>query len=93
MSEIKQSLGSIGVSEEQMELRNVAVAFCRDKSPVEKVRALLEEERGYDTDVWKEICELGWLGIAIPEEYGGAGLSLTEVTPVIEQMGLSLIHI
>jgi len=92
MSNIKQSLGGIGVSEEQMELRNVAVAFCREKSPVGKVRALLEDDIGHDAGVWKEICELGWLGIAIPEEYGGVGLSLTEVVPVVEQMGRRMMH-
>ena len=40
--------------------------------------------------VWNEIAELGWLGIAIPEEYGGVGLSLGEVVPVVEQMGRNL---
>jgi len=90
MTSLKQSLGGIGVSEEQIELRNVAAAFCREKSPVDKVRALLEDDLGHDPDVWTEVCQLGWLGIAIPEEYGGAGLSLTEVTPVIEQMGKNL---
>lgn len=90
MSGIKQSLGGIGVNEEQMELRNVAATFCRDKSPIDKVRTLLEDQQGHDLAVWKELSELGWLGIAIPEEYGGAGLSLTEVTPVVEQMGRTL---
>jgi alkylation response protein AidB-like acyl-CoA dehydrogenase len=52
-----------------------------------KVRRLIEDETGHDPDVWREIVELGWLGIAIPEEYGGAGLGLAEVVPVMEQMG------
>lgn len=90
MSTLKQSLGGIGITEEQSELRNVAVAFCREKSPVDKVRSLLEDDLGHDPAIWKEIAELGWLGIAIPEEYGGVGLSLTEVTPVVEQMGRNL---
>ena len=90
MANIKEGLGGIGVNEEQMELRNVAVAFCREKSPTEKVRSLIEDNLGHDPSVWKEIGELGWLGIAIPEEHGGVGLSLTEVVPVIEQMGRAL---
>jgi len=82
-----EDLGSIGFSEEQADLLEVATNFCREKSPIEKVRALMTDERGYDPDVWKEIAELGWLGIAVPEEYGGAGLSLAEAAPVMEQMG------
>ena len=90
MSALKNSLGGIGVSEEQMDLRHVAVAFCREKSPTDKVRALIEDELGHDPATWKEMGELGWLGIAIPEEYGGIGLSLAEATPVAEQMGRNL---
>ena len=41
-------LGTIDLSEEQIELLNVATAFCRDKSPIKSVRALLEDETGYD---------------------------------------------
>ena len=90
MSALKNSLGGIGISEEQMDLRNVAVSFCREKSTTDKVRELLEDDLGHDPDTWKEMGELGWLGIAIPEEFGGIGLSLAEVTPVAEQMGRTL---
>lgn len=90
MSALKSSLGGIGVSEEQMDLRNVAVSFCREKSPIDRVRTFLEDDLGHDPDVWNEMGELGWLGIAVPEEYGGIGLSLAEVTPVAEQMGRNL---
>ncbi|MDA8708534.1 acyl-CoA/acyl-ACP dehydrogenase [Hellea sp.] len=84
--------GQIGFTEEQIDMLNAAERFCRDKSPMDKVRSLIEDEQGYDADVWKEICDLGWLGIAIPEEYGGVGLSLTEVVPVAEQMGRRMMH-
>lgn len=81
----------IGYSEEQIQLLDVASEFCRDKSPIAKVRALLESETGFDADVWKEIVDLGWLAIAIPEAQGGVGLSLAEVVPVVEQMGRNLL--
>ncbi|MEL7491067.1 MAG: acyl-CoA dehydrogenase family protein [Pseudomonadota bacterium] len=84
-------LGRVGLSEEQADLLEVATNFCREKSPTEKVRSLINDERGYDPDVWAEIGELGWLAIAIPEEYGGVGLSLGEVTPVMEQMGRTML--
>jgi len=82
--------GTIGLSAEQAELLDVAQRFCREKSPVDKVRALLDDERGYDPAVWAQIADLGWLAIAVPEAFGGVGLSLGEVVPVVEQMGQTL---
>lgn len=81
----------IGYSEEQIQLLDVASEFCREKSPIASVRALLESETGYDAAVWQEIAELGWLAIAVPEAQGGVGLSLAEVVPVVEQMGRNLL--
>ena len=85
-----QDLGRIGFSEAQGDLLDVATVFCRDKSPIAKVRALMTDARGHDPAVWRAVAELGWLGIAIPEAFGGAGLALGEVVPVMEQMGRSL---
>lgn len=82
--------GSIGFSDEQAELLEVAQRFCRDKSPVEKVRSLLDDETGYDPAIWNDLAELGWLAIAVPEEFGGVGLGIAEVVPVVEQMGRTL---
>jgi alkylation response protein AidB-like acyl-CoA dehydrogenase len=64
--------------------------FCRDKSPVDRVRALLGDDTGFDPEVWAEIAELGWLGIGVPEDFGGIGLGLGEVVPIVEQMGRAL---
>lgn len=82
--------GSIGFSDEQAELLEVAQRFCREKSPVDKVRSLIDDETGHDPAVWNELSELGWLAIAVPEEFGGVGLGLAEVVPVVEQMGRAL---
>jgi acyl-CoA dehydrogenase len=82
--------GPIGLSEEQTELLESASKYCRDKSPIETVRRLIDDELGYDPAVFAEMAELGWLGIAIPETHGGAGLELAEVVPVVEQMGRNL---
>jgi len=86
------SRGVMGFSDEQAEILEVAVNFCRDKSPIEKVRALIEDEAGFDPAIWSEMAELGWLAIALPEEFGGIGLSLAEVVPVVEQMGRRLMN-
>lgn len=84
-------LAGLGYSEEQIDLLDVATNFCRDKSPIEKVRKLMDSDRGYAIDVWKEISALGWMAIAIPQAYGGAGLSLSEIVPIVEQMGRNLL--
>ncbi len=82
-----QDLGRLGFSEDQGSLLEVATSFCAKRSPMARVRQLIEDETGHDPEVWREIVELGWLGIALPEAYGGAGLQLAEVVPVMEQMG------
>lgn len=83
-------MAGLGYSEEQIELLDVATTFCRDKSPIDKVRKLMESELGYDPDIWAEMAGLGWTAIAIPEAHGGVGLTLAEVVPVVEQMGRHL---
>jgi alkylation response protein AidB-like acyl-CoA dehydrogenase len=82
--------GPLGLSEEQADLLQAASKYCEDKSSVEAVRNLLEDETGHDPATFSEMAELGWLGIAIPESYGGAGLGIAEVVPVVEQMGRRL---
>jgi len=80
----------LGYSEEQIELLDVATTFCRDKSPIDRVRKLMESDLGYDADIWAEVAALGWTAIAIPEAHGGVGLTMAEVVPVVEQMGRHL---
>ena len=81
---------TIGLSEEQAQLIDIAAAFCRDKSPMDKVRHLPADEPGDDPAVWREMADLGWMGIAIPEEFGGIGLGLGEVVPLVEYMGRAM---
>lgn len=83
-------LGNLGFSEEQIEILDIATNFCRDKSPIDKVRSLMKSADGFDRAIWQEMADLGWMAIAIPEEYDGIGLSLSEVVPIAEQMGRHL---
>lgn len=83
-------MAGLGYSEEQIELLDVATTFCRDKSPIEKVRKLMDSDLGYDAGIWAEMAALGWTAIAVPEAHGGVGLTLAEVVPVVEQMGRHL---
>ena len=88
---MSMQLADIGFSEAQGDLLEVATDFCRDRSPISKVRALMEGDTGYDLATWREMADLGWMAIAVPEEFGGVGLCLAEVVPVVEQMGRNML--
>ena len=82
-----EHFGQISLSEEQAELMDLADKFCRKRSPIDKVRKVTNGEKGYDGALWADIIELGWLGIAVPGDFGGVGVSLAEVAPVMEALG------
>ncbi|MEP0201485.1 MAG: acyl-CoA dehydrogenase family protein [Halioglobus sp.] len=82
---------ALSFSEEQAMLLDVAREFCRNKSPIDQVRAQLETENGYDVSTWDEMVALGWTGIALPESVGGSGLGVSSVVPVVESMGKALL--
>ena len=65
------------LTEEQTMLRDMAKDFFTEQVPVANLRKLRDEESadGYDKDVWKQIVELGFAGILIPEEYGAQALA------------------
>ncbi len=79
-------------SEEQEELRRAVHRFLEDKSPMTEVRRLMETTEGYDPAVWEQMAnQLGLQGMAIPEEYGGAGFGYVELIVVFEEMGACLV--
>ena len=76
-------MATIEFSEEQSMLLETAADFCRKNSPLDGVRKQIEQEDSVDAAVWAEMADLGWLGITIPEQYGGLGLSLADAVPVV----------
>ncbi|MFK7730430.1 MAG: acyl-CoA dehydrogenase family protein [Pseudomonadales bacterium] len=82
---------AIRFTDEQAMILESARDFCRDKSPVPAVRALLDSEHGYTEEVWKEMVALGWLGIALPEQFGGSDMGFGSVVPLAESMGRALL--
>lgn len=83
-------VSAIEFSEEQAMLLETAMDFCSNYSAMSKVRQSIEEPTGFDEKGWRQMTDLGWLGIAIPEQYGGLGLGLGDVVPIIESMGRHL---
>jgi alkylation response protein AidB-like acyl-CoA dehydrogenase len=76
-----------GFNDEQSEIKSTAREFLAARFKPEKVRELAEAESPYDDALWKEMCELGWPGIAISEEHGGQGLGMVELVILLEEMG------
>jgi alkylation response protein AidB-like acyl-CoA dehydrogenase len=74
------------LDDEQREIKTTAKEFLADRFNPAKVRELAES-RSYDDGLWKQISELGWPGIAIPEEDGGQGLGMVELAVLLEQNG------
>lgn len=81
----------ITFTDEQSMLLDTAVNFCREKSPIRAVRNLLATAQGFDRALWDEMVALGWTGIAIPERFGGSGLSMAAVATIAEPMGRHLL--
>ena len=78
--------------ETQEELRRTVRAFLQEHSPEAEVRRTLDSETGFDQALWRRLGgELGLQGLAIPEEYGGAGAGVVEVGLVLEEMGRALL--
>jgi hypothetical protein len=77
-------------SDEQKQLRDEARKFLAEKSSPKGVRAVLDGGAPYDRELWKGLAEMGFLGVAIPEEYGGAGAGHLELCVIAEEMGRAL---
>jgi alkylation response protein AidB-like acyl-CoA dehydrogenase len=71
----------------QREIKSTAHDFLADRFKPERVRELAESDSPYDHALWKEMSELGWPGIAIPEEHGGQGLGTVELVILQEELG------
>jgi alkylation response protein AidB-like acyl-CoA dehydrogenase len=74
-------------SADQDALRESVRGFLADRAPSTYVRAMGDDERGFEDGIWNQVVELGWTGILIPEEQGGLGLDLVDAIVVLEEMG------
>ena len=82
---------NLGISTEQRELRESVRRFLTERAPLTSVRELMETADGTDPGVWRQAsAQLGLPGIAVPEEYGGAGFSFAEQAIVLEELGAAL---
>lgn len=80
------------LTEEQTMLRDAAKSWVAEKSPVTAFRKVRDggAENGFDPAAWRDMAEMGWTGILIPENYGGSGLGYLTLGLVLEETGRTL---
>ncbi len=80
------------LNEDQNMLKDSAKSFCSDNTPITQLRRLRDEKDpdGFDRDTWRQMVELGWTGITVPEDFGGLGFGYMGLGVVMEECGRTL---
>lgn len=81
---------NLDFTDEQNMLREMVAGLCAQYATVEQVREMEDHPDGYSVEFWKQLGELGVLGMTIPEEFGGSGMTMIEGVVVYEEFGKSL---
>jgi alkylation response protein AidB-like acyl-CoA dehydrogenase len=76
-----------GLSESQQILKHTAQKFLAGECPMAEVRRLSDTPTAYDAELWAKLAGQGFLGITIPEEFGGMGLGVVELVLFMEEAG------
>jgi len=77
----------VQLDEEQQLLRDTARDFLEAECGIDVVRARMDDPHSFADVLWKQMAELGWLGLHVSAEHGGAGLDLVTVSLLLEQLG------
>lgn len=80
----------LGLNETQQMLKNSARDMLAENCPLNLVRDLEDANDEYPEELWRQMADLGWLGLAFPEKYGGAGGSFVDLAVLLEEMGRAL---
>ena len=85
-------MAQLVLTQDQELLAQTALDYVRANSPVSRVRDLRDagDPVGFSRSLWQDMAQLGWVGMLIPEEYGGAGLGLADCAVVMEALGRHL---
>jgi alkylation response protein AidB-like acyl-CoA dehydrogenase len=76
-----------GLSEEQQQLKESARTFLSGECPTTVVRKVMATDDGYPAELYDQIAKLGWSGLIVPEEFGGAGLGMLDLAMLLEEGG------
>ena len=77
-------------TDDQRAIKRTANEFLAARYKLETVRSLAEDERGFTDEQWRQIADLGWPGVIVPEADGGLGLGAVELVVIQEEMGYAL---
>src|SRR5262249_31431623 len=77
----------LSLTESQEMLRSAARSFVEREAPRHAIVAMQKAESSLAPDLWRKACELGWLGMLVPERHGGSGSSLSEAAVLYEELG------
>lgn len=75
------------LTEEQEMLKKTARDFLAEKCSKKFVKQMEESETGYSRELWREMAELGWMGLAFPGKYGGGDMGFVDLAVLLEEMG------
>jgi acyl-CoA dehydrogenase len=80
------------LNEDQLMLQEAARNFCQKHTPISQLRKLRDnkDETGFDRSVWKQMAELGWTGMSLPEAYGGFEFGHAGLGLVLQETGRTL---
>ncbi|HEX6752175.1 MAG TPA: acyl-CoA dehydrogenase family protein [Solirubrobacterales bacterium] len=78
------------LTDEQQAIKSTAHDFLAARYKSERIRELAESDLGFEQSDWDEMADLGWQGLALPEEWGGQGLGIVELAVLFEEMGYAL---
>src|SRR5687768_4825901 len=79
------------LTDDQKMLVETVQNFTKKQSSVERVRQIRKSAIGWDKAVWQQMGELGWLGVAFPEAYGGSAGSFLDAGLILEQLRTTLV--
>lgn len=82
---------NLELTEEQKILRDSVAKFCKSEMPMETVRKLADHPSGLTDELWRKIAGQAWLGVLIPEQYGGLGLGVADLCIILEEFGRALV--
>ena len=77
-------------NEEEQMVKNLAREFLDAECPPRLARDMEKDDLGYPPELWRQMADLGWLGISVPERYGGQGLPLTYLGLIAEELGRAI---
>lgn len=77
----------IKLNDDQVEIARQARRFIDNECPMEYVREMFENPRGFTDDSWRKMVEMGWTAMLLPEVYGGLDMDLMDLCVIFEEMG------